>query len=118
MNQRGMTLIEVMIAMALLATAGLALMKTSHEQVRNLDYLERKQMAAWVAENQLVTMQLQPLRAALSTQRGEIVMANQRWFWSQRAVATDNPAVWAIEVEVRETAAAPRPIVRLHAWRS
>lgn len=114
-NQQGMTLIEVMVAMAILAMAGLALLKTNHEQVRNLNYLEQKQFASWVADNQLTLMRLQP--ATTSQQQGEVSMAGQKWYWRSHAVPTNQPEVNAIEVEVRARADDPTALVRLYSWR-
>ncbi|HCK00065.1 MAG TPA: type II secretion system protein GspI [Serratia grimesii] len=101
MNCRGMTLLEVMVALAILALAGLAVMKTSGEQVRNLNRLEQKQFAAWVAENQLTQLRLQQVWPAESWHHGSSAMAGQEWHWRWRGVATSAPALRALEVEVR-----------------
>ncbi|MFM5136527.1 prepilin-type N-terminal cleavage/methylation domain-containing protein, partial [Aeromonas rivipollensis] len=39
---RGMTLLEVMVALAVFAIAGLAVMKTASEHLSGLNYLEQK----------------------------------------------------------------------------
>ena len=59
-GRRGFTLIEVLIALALVAsTFGgiLALMRTT---IANQDYLERRLFASWVADNVLNSYQLEP----------------------------------------------------------
>jgi general secretion pathway protein I len=99
-----MTLLEVMVALAILALAGLAVMKTSGEQVRNLTRLEQKQFAAWVAENQLTQLRLQRTWPAESWHQGSSTMAGQEWQWRWRGVATSAPALRAVEIEVRLTA--------------
>jgi general secretion pathway protein I len=112
MNQRGMTLIEVMVAMAVLAMAGLALLKTSHEQVRNMNALEQKQIAGWVADNQLTLQMLRP-----SPGSGIQQQAGRVWYWRVTYVPTSQPGVTAVEVEVRDRQDDRDPLVRLNSWR-
>nr|WP_314689463.1 type II secretion system minor pseudopilin GspI [uncultured Pantoea sp.] len=114
MKQRGMTLIEVMVALLILASAGLALIKASQERVRNLDYLQRKQIASWVADNQLTLMTLSP--KADVVHQGESVQLGHRWVWQAHQVPASQPGVLATEMSVYERPDAPEPIVRLHSW--
>lgn len=117
MNQQGMTLIEVMVAMAVLATAGLALMNISRQQLGNLDYLEQKQIAGWVADNQLALAQLQP-RVGPAPQQGESLQAGRLWYWTLKSIATTQPGIVALEVEVRTSPESEPPLARLHSWRA
>ncbi|MFB5173636.1 type II secretion system minor pseudopilin GspI [Erwinia amylovora] len=116
MKQRGMTLLEVMVAMAILAIAGLALMKTSGEQVRNLTRLEQKQFAYWVADNQLAQLYLQRTWPAQQWQHGNTLMAEQRWFWRWRGVSTGDPGIRGLEIEVRLDESSQHAIAALHSW--
>ncbi|MRS18706.1 type II secretion system protein GspI [Enterobacteriaceae bacterium RIT692] len=113
MNQQGMTLIEVMIALALLAIAGLALMQTQHERVRNLHYLEQKQIAGWVTENQLALLQLSALPNA-GVQ--DVQMAGERWHWQVQKLPTTQPRVQRIEIAVWRNHAEGAPLARLYSW--
>ncbi|WP_413676605.1 type II secretion system minor pseudopilin GspI [Pantoea dispersa] len=115
MKQRGMTLIEVMVALLILASAGLALVKTSQEQVRNLDYLQQKQIASWVADNQLTLLRLMP-SASTAVQQGESLQLGRRWYWRARQVATSQPGMLAIEIAVSDRPDATSPLIRLHSW--
>jgi len=54
----GFTLIEVMLAMAVFAIAGVALLSAATNNARNISYLEDKMFANWVASNQLVATHL------------------------------------------------------------
>lgn len=53
-KQAGMTLIEVMVALAVFALAGLAVMQATLQQTRQLGRMEEKTLAGWLADNQLV----------------------------------------------------------------
>ncbi|MGC3836488.1 type II secretion system minor pseudopilin GspI [Moritella viscosa] len=57
-KQAGMTLLEVMVAMAVFGTAGLAVMKVATENLSSLAYLEEKTFANWVAANTLTELKL------------------------------------------------------------
>ncbi|MFQ6292681.1 type II secretion system minor pseudopilin GspI [Yersinia enterocolitica] len=101
MNCRGMTLLEVMIALLILSIAGLAVIKSTGEQVKNLSFLEQKQFAAWVAENQLVNLRLEKVWPSESWHSGITEMGNNQWHWRWRGVATTDDRLRAIEIEVR-----------------
>ncbi|WP_145573810.1 type II secretion system minor pseudopilin GspI [Yersinia mollaretii] len=100
MNCRGMTLLEVLVALAVLALAGLAAIKSTGEQVSNLSHLEKKQFAAWVAENQLVRLRLQNVWPQERWHQGQILMAETTWHWRWRGVATTDAQLRALEIEV------------------
>ncbi|WP_449556072.1 type II secretion system minor pseudopilin GspI [Huaxiibacter chinensis] len=115
MKQDGMTLIEVMVALLILASAGLALIKTSQEQVRNLDYLQQKQIASWVADNQLTLMKLSP-ESGVAGRKGESLQLGRFWYWHARQVPTSQPGMVAIEMAVYDRPDATSPLIRLHSW--
>jgi len=110
--QAGMTLLEVMIAMAVFALAGLAVMNSASEHLRSLSYLEQKSMAQWVASNQLTELKLSRAWPGDEWTRGTSEMAGSTWHWRFRGGATADPRFRAIELEVRDTDAGT-PLVRL-----
>lgn len=114
MNCRGMTLLEVMVAMAIFAIAGITLMKTVTEQVVALATLEDKTFASWVADNQLVTVHLAEQWPNLAWTNGQEQMAGRTYYWRWHGIETADPQFRAIDVEVRdaEKAADPRTTLR------
>ncbi|KQN58122.1 type II secretion system protein GspI [Erwinia sp. E602] len=118
MNCRGMTLLEVLVAMALLAIAGLALLRTSSGQLHHLGHLEHQQLAYQVADYQLKRLQLDAQWPAENWHNGDMTMAGEQWFWRWRGVSTADPQIRALEVEVRLNRQAPQALARLHGWRS
>ena len=65
-KQAGMTLIEVMVALAVFALSGLAMMQATLQQTRQLGRMEEKTLAGWLADNQLVQLRLENRWPALS----------------------------------------------------
>lgn len=116
MNCRGMTLLEVMVAMAIFAIAGLTLMKTVSEQVVALATLEEKTFASWVADNQLVTVRLAGSWPNLSWNNGTTEMAGHTYYWRWRGIETADPKFRAVDVEVRTEEKAPNPRATLRSY--
>ncbi|WP_067515274.1 type II secretion system minor pseudopilin GspI [Endozoicomonas ascidiicola] len=97
----GFTLLEVLLALALLAIAGMSALSLSGETLRNTPILEQKILAQLVADNQMTELHLQKKWPSLNWQRGEHEVAGQRWFTRYRSVKTSSDDFRAIDVEVR-----------------
>lgn len=57
-TRRGFTLVEVLVAVAVLGIAMAAVIKATAENGANASYLRDKSFAHWIASNQLAEMQL------------------------------------------------------------
>ncbi len=98
---RGFTLIEVMLAMAVFAIAGLALLSAASNNARNMGHLEDKMFANWVASNQLVTANLEKKWPPKNNEKGDVELAGRQWFWHQKVIKTTDKDMRAIVMEVR-----------------
>jgi len=98
---RGFTLLEVMLAMAVFAVAGVALLGVSDNNSRHISYLEEKMFANWVASNQLVNVSLSEDWPLKNNRKGEEEMAGRKWYWQQKIIKTDNKEIVAVVMEVR-----------------
>ncbi len=101
MISRGFTLIEVMLAMAVFAIAGLSLLSAASNNARNMGHLEDKMFANWVASNQLVAANLEKKWPPKNNVKGEVELASRQWFWQQKVLKTTDKNMRAIVVEVR-----------------
>jgi len=99
-KQAGMTLLEVMVAMAVFGTAGLAVMKVATENLSSLAYLEEKTFANWVAANTLTELKLTKKIPGKSWRKGESELAGRTWFWRYKAESTDSSDFVGVTVEV------------------
>jgi general secretion pathway protein I len=55
-RQSGFTLIEVVVAIAVVALGMMAVFRVVHDTVNNSIYLRDRTMATWIADNRLVEM--------------------------------------------------------------
>ncbi|MDD1622613.1 MAG: type II secretion system minor pseudopilin GspI [Methylococcaceae bacterium] len=81
-DSRGFTLLEVLIALALLAILMAGLIKITADNTKNLWYLENKTIAATIAANHAVQLRLDKERP--ESQDGREDMAGRRWYWQAR----------------------------------
>ena len=98
---KGFTLIEVMLAMAVFAIAGVALVGVADNNARNVGYLEKKMLANWVASNQLVNTHLSTQWPPKNNRKGDVEMAGTKWFWLQKVIKTQNKDMRSVVMEVR-----------------
>jgi general secretion pathway protein I len=101
MRQSGFTLIEVMLAMAVFAVAGVALLGVADNNYRHISLLEEKMLANWVASNQLVELSLATTWPPKNNRKGNVEMAGRTWYWQQKVIKTDNNLLRQIIMEVR-----------------
>lgn len=102
----GFTLLEVMIALAILAIALTALIQTASRHVQNLDGLKARTLAHWVGLNQIAEWQLKQRYPMAFSQgkeeeQGTETLGNWLWYWTIDWVETEDPAVDKLMVEVR-----------------
>ena len=100
-KSQGFTLIEVMLAMAVFAIAGVALLSAATNNTQNIGYLEKKMLANWVAANQLVTTHLEGKWPPKNNLKGEVELAGRAWFWRQKVQKTTEKNMRAIVMEIR-----------------
>ncbi|WP_298440620.1 type II secretion system minor pseudopilin GspI [uncultured Ferrimonas sp.] len=99
-TNRGFTLLEVMVALAIFATAALALMNTATIQLGNGPLLTERALANYVAHNRMVDIQLDDPFPELGSKKGDSELADRTWYWQQRVVKASDEELRMIEVQV------------------
>lgn len=96
---RGFSLIEVLVALAILAVLATTVVSQSGAFSAQLFRLEDKSLALWVAQNALDTARLdkEPAAAGKPTQ---VDMGGKTWIVSTRVQPTPRPGFSRIEVSV------------------
>ena len=100
-QQKGFTLMEVMVALAVLAVSMAALIQTAINNASNAAHLRDKVFALWVAENRLAEIRIKGEWPRLGSNSGEMEMANYRWHWKSRSIKTVTDDLREITIEVR-----------------
>lgn len=100
-NEQGMTLIEVLVALLVVALALAAAIRSVDAGVVNTDYLKQRNIAHWVAMNHASELQLQ-LRTAESNDHYETEMAGQTWQIQSKAKQTADGSILRVEIDVKK----------------
>ena len=100
-KQHGFTLIEVMLAMAVFAIAGVALLGVADNNYRHISHLEEQMFANWVASNKLVEVSLDKTWPPKNNRKGKVEMAGRTWYWQQKVINTANKELRAVNMQVR-----------------
>ena len=89
-NNNGFTLIEVMVALTIIAISLGALLNTSGAQANSASYLKQKTLAHWVAVNELTQMRIDKKFPSLGDKKGSTSMANHDWYWIRTTKKTED----------------------------
>jgi general secretion pathway protein I len=92
----GFSLIEALVALAVLAIASVGLMRTIESHIDSTRGLERRAVAMWVAENRLAELEL----GTRATNAREAEMLGQRWRVAVDRRATDDPEIVRVRIDV------------------
>lgn len=97
---RGFTLLEVLIALAILAIGLAAAMRAIGVATNSSFELKQRLLAQWVAQNRAAELRARSLWPDPGISEGEAEQAGQRFTWQQNVSATPNPAFRRVEVKV------------------
>jgi general secretion pathway protein I len=103
-RHRGFTLIEVLVALVIVAVGMSALMGALSSSARTVTYMQDKTFAEWVALNKITTVRVSLQQGQIppvGTTNGDLDFANRSWHWRQDVVASQVPGINRIDVKVR-----------------
>jgi general secretion pathway protein I len=98
---RGFTLIEILVAVAVLAIALSAILAGMTHYASTAGRLKQKTIALWVAHNRLTELELQSAPPATGNSDGEVSMANQKWKWLVEVKSTPDPRLRRVDIRVQ-----------------
>ena len=101
MKQRGFTVFEVLVAMAIASFALLVLFGAASATTRNTAALRDRSYGQLVASNQLAELRARRSWPATGTLSGSSELAGRRWTWKAEVVATEDPAIRRIDFAVQ-----------------
>ncbi len=98
---RGFTLIEVLVALAVLAIALAAVLRAMGQSIDLTAQLRDRTLALWVAQERAVQHQLKRDWPAVDTTEGTMEMGDREWRWRERVSAVgDTPDLRRIDIEI------------------
>ena len=98
----GFTLIEVLIAVAILAIALMAVIRVTGVAIKNSEYLKQKTIAHWVAMDVMARAEVGLIAtpAAGGNQSGQEIMLGINYPWEMTAVNLTNPPIIQVQCRV------------------
>jgi general secretion pathway protein I len=99
---RGFTLIEVLVALAIVAIGMAAVLEVLTSSANTTVFLQDKTFAQWVALNRVETVRLSGSVPTVGTSNDELTYAGRSWAWQQKVTSVSQiPGMVQIEVDVR-----------------
>ena len=100
-TRRGFTLIEVLVALAVVAIALTAVMHGFGQSIDTTSALRERTLALWVAQNRLAMHYTVHDWPTPETTEGTADMAGREWRWREQVATTPDADVRRVEIEVR-----------------
>ncbi|MFW2373974.1 MAG: type II secretion system minor pseudopilin GspI [Gammaproteobacteria bacterium] len=118
LTSRGFTLIEILVALAIIAIALGALIKASGSHTASVAYLKQKSIAHWVAMNEIAELQIKKTWPGKGEKKGSTEMAGHEWFWLRELKETVNDDTQQVSFTVYLDEDHEQQVTRLMAYLS
>jgi general secretion pathway protein I len=112
-RSRGFTLLEVLVALLVLAIALLALTRTAAVQIDAFAQTRQRTLAGWLAQDLLAQTRLGSPFPPTGSSSGRRRFANADWRWQIRVQGTPVPTVRRIDVRVYAESGDERVLAQL-----
>jgi general secretion pathway protein I len=106
---RGFTLIEVIVALFVVALGLGALLATLTSSADAIGHLRNKSFAQWIALNRISEVRLSGIRPAVGQSDGELQYAGATWRWQQQVSDPGIAGMLRIDVAVAPAGAGAKP---------
>jgi general secretion pathway protein I len=113
---RGFTLLEILVALAVLSTALAALLGSVSASLDNSAYLRDKTFAHWVAMNTLAELRLHNPWPDLGQREASTRMGGREWFSRIHVEASPDPDLRRVQIAVYRQRDAAEPLHILSAF--
>lgn len=98
---RGFTLIEVVVALAIVALGMLALFGAVSDAANNVAWLRDRTLASWIAADRVAELRLSGEYPSVDESGGDVEMAGRHWHWTAKVSDTAVAGLRRVDVSVR-----------------
>ena len=99
-RQAGFTLIEVMVALSIVALSLTAIAASMNQMIDAANTMRERTYASWIAQNKIAELRLANVEAEVSTTSGEVDFGNATWEWSADISETGIEGFVRVDVSV------------------
>lgn len=99
-SERGFTLLEMLVALAVFSLAALALLRLEGATVRQTGQLDERMLAQLVARNLAVETMTDPAAPAVGATSGAVVNGGRTWRWSRVTSRTPDQRLVRVDISV------------------
>ena len=104
-DERGFTLLEMLVALAVFSLAALALLRLEGATVRQTGALDERMMAQLVARNLAVETLTDPAPPSIGQTTGETVNGGRRWRWARMTSRTPDQRLVRVDISIATSGA-------------
>lgn len=101
-NNSGFTLIEVLIALAIVSISLGALISISSQDISRAERMQKNMIANWVAQNQITEHRLSNKKIKVGSTKGSILFAKYDWEWELSVSKTSADNLYRMDINVSE----------------
>lgn len=112
-RQQGFTLLEVLVALAILAVTLAAVTRAAILMTDSASEVKQRTLATWVAQNQLAEHAARGEWPETGIKSGTAEQAGSRFDWEERVSATPNAAFRRMEIRVYASGRTDRYLAQL-----
>lgn len=98
--KQGFTLVEVMVALAIIALSLTAVAAKMARMIDTSNSMQERTFASWIAQNKITEMRLANVIPEVTTTSGDIDYANRTWRWRAVVAETGIENLYRVDVEV------------------
>ncbi len=99
-RQSGFTLVEVMVALSIVALSLLAIAASMNQMIDAANTMRERTYASWIAQNKIAELRLAPEPAEVSSTSGELDYGNATWEWTADVSETGIEGFFRVDVSV------------------
>lgn len=112
-EETGFTLIEVLVALGIIAIALMAVLRAANQGASAVGELRSRLFAGWVAENVLAEQRARGVWPPLGSFHGVVRQGSGDFVWREEVVETSNPAFRRANIFVFEASDPSRMLAQL-----